>query len=190
MLFICSTYWLAVGEVGRQKTNGFILFVHILNVTISRGRKTRISFHGSWCQIVPQTVCPHRKGSYGKGKRPGVQWRCSPGVRHFSCQFPRKMALMKYPCAFRLRTVWDQFSSSVLSSVCSPMCALLCALICVHSYVCSHMCALICLLSCALICLLLCALICVSSSLSSPPLVWYPFAPSTLFGVSCRDISF
>ena len=80
----------------------------------------------------------------------------------------------------------------VLSYVCSPLaliyvlsfvCSQMCARICLLSYVCSHMCALICLLSCAPICLLLCALSCVSSSSSSPPLVSYPFAPRTVWGL-------
>ena len=120
------------------------------------------------------------------------------------------MALVTCPCVFRLDRLLCLLSCvlsyvffhmcaliCVLSYVCSYMCDLLCVLssvcshlfafTCVLSHVCSPMCALICLLPCALLCLLLCALICVSSSSSSPSLVSSPFAPPTLFVVSCRD---
>ena len=61
---------------------------------------------GSFGYNIPQTVWTHvatLRGSYGKAQgavfnRSGIR-----GVRHFPCKFPHKMALVKGPCAFRLR---------------------------------------------------------------------------------------
>ena len=103
---------------------------------------------------------------------------CGIGLRHSSCKFQHKMALVTCPCEFPLRRLAQLVFPDLgigFPPLCSHMCAFHCllssvcshlsALICVLSSVCFHMCALRCVLSC--VCSHMCALISVLSYLCS-----------------------
>ena len=117
------------------------------------------------CQMAfVKCPCAFRLRKLAQNAAPGS------GVRHFSCKFQHKIALI---CVFLCAHI------CVLPYLCSHMCplicVLLCALVCVLSYVCSHMCAPTCSHMCALICMLsyvcshMCALICALSYVCFPP---------------------
>ena len=54
-------------------------------------------------QVFPQTAWPHWGVLMARVKARVFNRGGILSVWHFSCQFPRKMALVKCPCAFRLR---------------------------------------------------------------------------------------
>ena len=114
--------------VGHRGTPGHTVAVKLLeSVAAIKLVKIRMIFWYvfSYMEYSPNSVATLR-GSYSKSKGPVFNRAGRTSVRHLSCKFPHKMALVTCACPFQLR----RLAQSVLPRLgisFPPVCSLMCA---------------------------------------------------------------